>query len=38
MEQFDWIKETEQDFQPLFRRMDADADMYNQIEYQLAAF
>ena len=32
---FEWIKETEQDFQPLFRRMDADADMYNQIEYQL---
>ncbi|KKL51395.1 hypothetical protein LCGC14_2295950, partial [marine sediment metagenome] len=31
---FDWIKETEQDFQPLFRRM-IDADMYNQIEYHL---
>jgi len=32
---FEWIKETSQDFAPLFRRMDADADMYNQIEYQL---
>ena len=32
---FNWIKETEQDFQPLFRRMDADADLYNQLEYQL---
>ncbi len=32
---FDWIKETELDFQPLFRRMDSDADLYNQLEYQL---
>ena len=35
MENFDWIKETAQEFQPLFKRMDADSDMYNQIEYQL---
>jgi len=33
--EFQWISETEQDFQPLFKRMDRDADMYNQIEYAL---
>jgi len=34
-EQFSWITETEQDFNPLFKRMDGDAEMYNQIEYKL---
>lgn len=35
LKEFDWITETEQEFQPRFRRNDVDADMYNQIEYQL---
>ncbi len=35
MDNFEWIKEISQDFQPLFRRMDADADIYNMVEYQL---
>lgn len=33
--EFDWIKETEQDFRPVFERMDTDANLYNQIEYYL---
>lgn len=32
---FQWISETEQDFQSLFKRMDRDAAMYNQIQYAL---
>jgi len=32
---FDWIYETTQDFKPYFDRMDSDALLYNQIEYQL---
>lgn len=32
---FDWIKDAVVDFQPLFRRMDTDRDLYNQLEYSL---
>ena len=35
LKEFDWIREMTDESQSLFRRMDADANMYNQIEYYL---
>jgi len=33
---FEWIKDTAQDFAPLFKRMDKDKDLYNLVEYKLS--